>query len=110
MKTLRKLNSNRGETLVEVLVAVLISALALVMFAAMISTATRLTVQSKNTLKVYYSNNAILESKISSSGEDATITVSTSGTGTNLTDTIPVKVYTNIFSKTEVIAYGKGTS
>ena len=52
----RKLNSTRGETLAEVLVAVLISALALVMFAGMISTSRQLITRSEKTVEDYYTH------------------------------------------------------
>lgn len=74
----RKLNSSRGETLVEVLAAVLISALALVMFASMIATSQRLVVRSEKTVEDYYnhvdqsSGNAVI--RFNGLAEDTSVT------------------------------------
>ncbi len=99
MNLKRKLKSKRGETLVEVLVAVLISALALWMFAGMISTSMRLTNESKNKLDDYYKANASLEQKESS---DKKTSISMDG----LAPVTEIIYYENReLSSTPVIAY-----
>ena len=80
-KLFQKLNSCRGESIGEVLVALLISALALVMLAGMISASSRMITKSKTELKEYYDANAALNSE-SSSGIDGAVSLKTSG-GTN---------------------------
>ena len=60
-KFLKKLKSNHGESIAEVLVALLISSLALVMLASMISTTASLTLRSKDRMTDYYKANTILE-------------------------------------------------
>ena len=101
-KVNNKLRRNAGESLAETLVALLISALAIVMLAGAIATATRLVTSSKNKLKTYYSNNEKL-AKMNEAGEAAVISVEGSSGGTKIT------YYTNddFGSKREVIAYRK---
>lgn len=53
-KCRRRLKNRGGETITEVLVALLISALALTMLAAMIAAATRMVDQSRKSLDDYY--------------------------------------------------------
>ncbi len=80
---LNKLNSNSGESIAETLVAVLIAALALLMLAGTINTASRLITTSKTKLDAYYKeNNALSEHSDSSLiGGNHTVTVSSGGTG-----------------------------
>ena len=80
---LKKLKSNSGESIAETLVAVLIAALALLMLAGTINTASRLITTSKTKLDAYYKeNNALSEHSDSSLiGRDHTVTVSSGGTG-----------------------------
>lgn len=60
-KIIRKLSSQAGESIGETLVALLISALALVMLAGAISTGMRIVTTSKEKLDVYYKvNNAVV--------------------------------------------------
>ena len=53
---LRKLKSTSGESIAETLVAVLISAFALLMLAGTVNTASNLITKSKAALQTYYSN------------------------------------------------------
>ena len=53
---LRKLKSNSGESIAETLVAVLISAFALLMLAGTVNTASNLITKSQAALQTYYSN------------------------------------------------------
>ncbi len=62
IKKLRsRLKGKGGETLAEVLVAMLIAALALTMLASVISTASDMIQRSKTTTEAYYSQNNLLE-------------------------------------------------
>lgn len=57
----RKLSSQAGESIGETLIALLISALALVMLAGAVSTAMRIVTNSKEKIDVYYKvNNALV--------------------------------------------------
>ena len=53
-RLLRKLRSERGESLTEVLVSTLIAAVALTMLASMVSTGSRFVSQSRDRLTAYY--------------------------------------------------------
>lgn len=50
----RKISNQRGETIAETLVALLISAVALVMLASMISSSSSMITRARNRLSVYY--------------------------------------------------------
>lgn len=74
---LKKLKSNSGESIAETLVAVLIAALALLMLAGTINTASRLITRSKTALDAYYTeNNKLSEHSSSNSSGTSTVTVS----------------------------------
>ena len=74
---LKKLRSNSGESIAETLVAVLIAALALLMLAGTINTASRLITRSKTALDAYYTeNNKLSEHSSSNSSGTSTVTVS----------------------------------
>ncbi len=60
MKLIRKLKSSCGESIAETLVAVLISAFALMMLAGTINTATRMITNSQDKLGKYYRSNNLL--------------------------------------------------
>ena len=78
---LKKLRSKSGESIAETLVAVLIAALALLMLAGTINTASRLITRSKTALDAYYTeNNKLSEHSSSNSSGTSTVTVS-SGAG-----------------------------
>lgn len=57
----KKLRENKGETIAEVLIALLISSIALVMLASMISATVNLVTKSKEKMKDYYKANSVLE-------------------------------------------------
>lgn len=111
-----KLSNCRGDSIAEVLVALLISAVALVMLASMISSSSRLILQSKEKMTRYdKANNALAE--MSGAGESKNLTV------TDITDpsdtkeinmepgavsAISVNVYENEgYRGNKVIAYKK---
>gem|GEM_PF-1497885 len=76
MKTiLNKLNNRRGESIAEVLVALMISALALVLLASMISTATSLVTNSRSKMAEYYGANTVLSSKESGAQSSSAVTL-----------------------------------
>jgi len=108
-KTLKKLKSQAGETIAEVLVALLISSVALIMLASMISSTNSMVTKSKNTMKDYYDANENLE-KLQGSNDPITITIS----GKNGTETITISVdgvpcFKNGVLGKPVYAYGTAT-
>lgn len=68
MKMKKKLHSEKGDSIAEVLVALLISALALVMLASMITSSARMITNSKTILNDYYSESAQMNSSTASDG------------------------------------------
>jgi hypothetical protein len=101
MKKLKhKLLNNTGETIAETLVALLISALALVMLAGAISSTAKMITTSDKKMGEYYSKDATL---VSQSGTD-NLTVSIAGTG--FTESRTVKYALNdAFASKVVVAY-----
>lgn len=95
-----KLKSQVGESIAEVLIALLISSLALVMLASMISSTTSMVSTGKSAMKEYYACNEDLE-KLTKTEEKTTKTEGVSITiklaaGTSIAEkTIPVTVYGN---------------
>lgn len=78
-KLAAKLKNSRGESMAEVLIALLIAALALTMLASVISTSSRIITQTKEKMKLYYEENDKLSVQGASSNTmELTITVSSS--------------------------------
>ena len=63
-KLYRKLKSSAGETISEVLIALLISSLGLVMLAGMITAASNAVTTSRKTLETYYKDSASEEGSL----------------------------------------------
>ena len=114
----QKLKSDAGESIAEVLIALLIAALALTMLASVISTSARMITQSKEKLEKYYAANEELNTRTHDSSKNLT----TTGTGKEVTVTVKAgddgidflatgnKILTNYYdnkqvSNTDVIAY-----
>ena len=102
---IRKLKSSSGESIAETLVAVLIAALALLMLAGTINSASRLITTSKSALETYYhENNAMAD-------YDGSPTCSVTVTGSEISnswDSVPYHQLSGssmIGSKT-IIAFG----
>ena len=70
----RKINSRRGDSIAEVLIALLISSLALVMLASMITSSANMINSSKKKLNAYYEESAKLAVP-PGDGDTASITV-----------------------------------
>ena len=75
-RILRKVKSRAGETIAEVLVALLISSVALVMLASMIASTTNMVTQSKSKMEAYYAANEELEKQISAGNVSFSIRIS----------------------------------
>lgn len=71
----KKIRSERGESLAEVLFAMLFSALALVLLASMITASTRIISASRDRMNSYYAQNAALSGQ--SIGGDENVTTGT---------------------------------
>ncbi len=91
-----KLRSRAGESISETLVALLISSLALVMLAAMITSTSRVVKQSKLKMDDYYQACSLLEDFSASAGEggpevssgDAVIQISLTGSTLSIRDKV----------------------
>lgn len=99
MKLRQKLHSNSGESLIESLVAVLISALSITFLVTAIVSSTKITAQSRKAMDEYYSANdeVIIQS---GEGTDGTMALTSSGYYVKITpeqenDRIRVRFYTN---------------
>lgn len=91
-KTKAKLRSKAGETIAEVLIALLISSLALVMLASMISATQSMIDKSKIKLEKYYQKNEELETFLGTATEDS---VKITDTAAGITIAVPVNEYLN---------------
>lgn len=113
-KAIKKLSSQAGESIGETLIALLISALALMMLAGAISSAMRIVTNSKDRMDDYYQvNNAIVEREITAPVIDGTALTGFTGTFNVSIDkllpdemTLPVTYWKNEqLSGVPVIAY-----
>ncbi len=113
----KKLRSRCGESIAEVLIALLIAALGLTLLAAMITSASRMIRMSKQNMEAYTATQNALVSRPSASINDVITvdsgkkaTVSTKLTEDYDTDAgISVKSYTISVTGKSVIAYAKGS-
>ena len=103
---MRKLHNNAGETIAETLIALLISALALVMLAGAISSTAKMITTSDKKMGEYYDQDAKLASQNSVDGNvDVTISAP-SIVGSGNIETREVDYYANtVFSSKPVVAY-----
>lgn len=112
-KVNNKLSSNAGESIAETLIALLISALALVMLAGSIYAASNMVTKSRQQLKRYYRANEIMVTSGSADSLDylskttPNVTIEGEGTDTpNMSGHFVVELYTNsAFSSKAVSAY-----
>lgn len=111
---INKLKSTSGESIAETLVAVLIIALALLMLAGTINTASNLITQSQGKLKEYYKENNNLVNKTSSDvvtpGEASIEIIPASGTTSDVSQTFSTEAYyeleSNIGGGKTLITFG----
>lgn len=94
-----KLRTRGGESITEVLVAVLISAVALTMLASMIAASTRLIQTSRSQMEKYYEGNRALDLQQDSSGTSGCVVVGDTS--------IPVYISENALGGTKVYAFWK---
>ena len=104
----KKLRSRAGESIGETLVALLISALALMMLAGAVSTATNVVMKSKTTMSEYYQKDNQLAN--ASGGNDLTVTLTdTSTEGTPSPQVISANYKLNDVLGVQVVAYAAPT-
>ncbi len=103
-----KLKSEKGETIGETLVSLLIASLALVMLAGAIASASRVITKSKKAMETYYSYNNIVEEK---TGEKP-INVSIQDTeGNKINDGFSYNCFINdYFSNKPIVSYSISNS
>ena len=96
-RIIQKLRCNRGESLTETLVALLIAAIALVMLASMISSTARIVTQSKAKMTDFYKANETVSAQ-TGEGTSGTLTIDDQSYG--------VTAYLNqSFSNTPIASY-----
>ena len=103
---MKKLRSRAGETLTETLVALLISALALLMLAGAVTSATRVITRSKDKMTQYYAADADLANRTAAGSSLNVELEDTADSSFSLL--IPVQTYeNNAFASRPVIAYAE---
>ena len=113
-KILRKLNNRRGESLSEVLIALLISSLGIALLAVMITSSVRMITESRTTVESYVAAENALAVRTGSTGQTGTVTLTNNGghdqdLTDNVSSDIPVTYYVNsVIGGKPVIAYRKG--
>lgn len=103
----KKLRSRAGESIAETLVALLISALALVLLAGAITASTRIVRNSRAKLDEYYNKNETVAGMPAGSGTTANVYIKDGDSiSSNNIATVPVRCYENdTFSSDKVVAY-----
>ena len=105
-RIMKKIKSQAGETIAEVLVALLISSVALVMLAGMIASTTNLVTRSKSKMEAYYAANEILEKQNGTEGQSLKIQI-LSTDNTVSVEVINIPGFRNEVLGKPVYAYGK---
>ena len=107
MKTniMKKLRSRAGETITETLVSVLIGALALVMLAGAVSTASRVITTSRDKLNKYYDTTETVIKKVYSDGSPTSGEVTIKAENT-VTDQVEINYDVNTeFGSMTIVVY-----
>jgi len=90
-KIVNKLGSRSGESISETLVALLISALALVMLAGVIASSARIVTKSRDSMKTYYNNcnqMVLMSAGAGSSGSTGKVAISGTGIVTDISGNV----------------------
>ncbi len=107
----KKLRSSKGEGIAEVLIAVLISAVALALLASMITTATGMLRSSQETMDTYYGERNELAQLNTGSVTTGTVSVAANGASVPMTygdgDTITVSYTSSTLNNKTIYAYRK---
>ena len=106
-KILKKIKNNSGETITEVLVALLISVLSLTLLAGMIAASVSMTDKSRKNITEYYSAENALEQKLGGQSQNTeTVSFKDGNNDVKLSkSSITVYVYSNGDTKNEVLSY-----
>ena len=104
-RIMKKIKSQAGETIAEVLIALLISSVALVMLAGMIASTTNLVTRSKSKMEAYYAANEKLEKQNETEGQSLTIQI-LSTDNTVSVEVINIPGFRNEVLGKPVYAYG----
>lgn len=107
------LRSQAGETIAEVLVALLVSALALTMLATMITSTVKMVDIGKTKMSQYYDDSKILELQNTPDTVENPLTItiqSEDGSPVSVTETVSnINLYTNSTFSQKVYAYRKSS-
>ena len=106
-RIMKKINSQAGETIAEVLVALLISSVALVMLAGMIASTTNLVTRSKSKMEAYYKANERLEKQDETADVSFSIQISDEDNTVISVQTVNIPGFKNEVLGKPVYAYGK---
>ncbi len=105
-RIMRKLQSVSGETVAEVLISLLISALALAMLATMIQASSNMITTSKTKMKEYYTQNNILGTQEPGNEESTKPTLTLEEKDGKFSDTYTLTLYKNdLLGGVDVISY-----
>lgn len=88
-----KIRSTRGDTLVEVLAALLIVVLATTLLATMVVGSTKVTSQNENEMKKLYEAQSLLSSRSSTVKVEDVTTLTITGDASAFSDSVKVDVY-----------------
>lgn len=92
---IRKIKSRKGESLAEVLIALLVSVLGLVLLASMITTSVNIVTKSKKSMEEYITAENNLISQSGTSGEGKIVIEGGKKLTSDLSDKVPVNYYSN---------------
>lgn len=92
---IRKIKSRKGESLAEVLIALLVSVLGLVLLASMITTSVNIVTKSKKSMKEYNDAEKNLISQSGSSGTGKIVIEGGKKLTSDLSDQVTVNYYSN---------------
>ena len=107
-RIMKKLRDHSGETIAETLIALLVSALALVMLAGAIGTAARVVTTSENTMQAYYLANNNLATPGDSGTDIGPATIKIDKKIANEATGFPVRYAKNpVLGGKPVVAYAK---
>ncbi len=105
----KKLNSGRGETIGETLVALLIASLALLMLAGAVSAAWNVIMKSENTINKYYDQDKDLVRQADTSGNSIKVTIKDADGSSTIEQAYSGRYYSNeTFNGVNVVAYKAG--
>lgn len=106
---IKKLKSQSGESISEVLIASLVVSLAFIMVLSLIMASQKIIKKTDDMMEQYYSDrNAYEEQTVSSSATTGSIVVSnTSGTGCAVTGSIDVTIQAKTINNEDYVSYAK---